>query len=100
MPPIFRQQRFSQRKASSRSFWCASTGKGLERDLAYALRTWQKAGLALQLMALGDRTQPQALTLPRMGWLTGLWVRLRAWFGLRRNQAGGFGSFVPESSSG
>jgi len=74
--------------------------QGLERDLAYALRTWQKAGIELQITALRDRTQPQPLTLPRMGWLTGLWLRLRAWFGLRRNQAGGFGGFVPESSSG
>jgi hypothetical protein len=74
--------------------------QGLGRDLAYALRTWQKAGIALQLMALREQTQPQPLTLPRMGWLTGLWIRLRAWFGLRRNQSGGFGNFVPESSSG
>jgi hypothetical protein len=74
--------------------------QGLERDLTYVLQTWQKAGLALQLMALGDRTQPEPLTLPRLGWLTGLWIRLSAWFGLRRNQSGGFGSFVPESSSG
>lgn len=74
--------------------------QGLERDLAYALRIWQKAGIELQIMALGDRTQLQPLILPRMSWLTGLWLRLRAWFDLRRNQAGGFGSLVPESSGG
>lgn len=74
--------------------------QGLERDLTYVLQTWQQAGIALQLMALSERMQLQPLTLPRIGWLTGLWIRLRAWFGLRRNQVGGFGGFIPESSGG
>ena len=54
----------------------------------------------LHIMTLLEATRPQPLTLPRMGWLTGLWIRLSAWLGLRRNLSGGFGSFVPESSGG
>lgn len=72
----------------------------LERDLAYALRTWEKAGIELQAAALLDSTQLRSLRLPQMNWLTGLWIGLRAGLNFRRNRSGGFGNFVPESSGG
>ena len=74
--------------------------QGLERDLAYALRTWEKAGIGLQVVALLDTVELRALQLPKMNWFIGLSVRLCTGLGLRRNRSGGFGDFIPESSGG
>ena len=69
-------------------------------DLTYALQTWQRGGIELSVKWLSQPGPPGPLRLPRPGWFTGLWRRLAAFFGFRRNPAGGFGDFVPESSGG
>ena len=73
---------------------------GLAPDLAYTLRTWQTAGVELQIVALLETIQPQPLMLPPINWLTRWQARVSVWLGLRPNPFGGFGNFVPESSGG
>ena len=72
----------------------------LERDLAYVLRTWEKAGIELQETVVPDTVQLRSLSLPKMNWFTELWIRFFAGSEFRRNQSGSFGRFVPESSGG
>ncbi len=74
--------------------------QALERDLAYALRTWEKAGIELQVVALLEAAQLRSLQLPRINQLTGLWIRLCTGLRFQRNRLREFGSFVPESSGG
>jgi hypothetical protein len=73
---------------------------GIERDLAYVLRTWQRGGVPLAV----KRGMEPGLVEPLVigGWwlLFDLWHRLTATLRLRRNPQGGYGGFVPEAASG
>lgn len=69
-------------------------------DLRFVLQTWQKAGLQLSRKWLAEAGGPAPFSLPRPSWFAGLWWRLKAVFGLRRNAAGEFGTFLRMASSG
>lgn len=63
-------------------------------DLAHTLVRWQEAGLRIH--GRGG----EVIRVPRPSRFRALWYRGLAISRLRRNSAGGFGSYVPESSAG
>jgi len=69
-------------------------------DLAHVLRRWQEAGLSLFVTNLVRTDAPQPLSVGRPSRFRALWYVALAAMGLRRNSAGGFGSIVPQPSSG
>jgi hypothetical protein len=69
-------------------------------DLADALRTWQTDGLQLDVKWLSEPGPPVPLALPRWGWWAQLWRWWTVTVRLRRDEAGGFGRFIPHPSSG
>ncbi|MEH2003405.1 MAG: hypothetical protein V7L00_32650 [Nostoc sp.] len=68
-------------------------------DLTYILNTWQKANLLLSYKPLSDPRPIQPLKIWAFPWL-GIWVRLIANLTLHKRPNGGFGGFIPSSSSG
>lgn len=71
-----------------------------QEDLAHVLRRWQEAGLALSVATPQTTANPEPLTVQRPRRFRSLWYTTLAVMGLRRNSAGGFGSIVPQPSSG
>jgi len=71
-----------------------------KEDLAHVLRRWQEAGIGLFVSTVEAISTPQPLTVQRPGRFKSLWYGALAVIGLRRNSAGGFGSIVPQPSSG
>ena len=71
-----------------------------QEDLAHVLRRWQEAGLELSVATPDTVATPQPLTVNRPSRFRSLWYGALAVMGLRRNSAGGFGSVVPQPSSG
>lgn len=70
------------------------------QDLAHVLRRWQEAGLELYVQdPAGDRA-PAPLDVKRPSAFRSLLYRALAVTGLKRNSAGGFGSVIPQPSSG
>jgi hypothetical protein len=69
----------------------------LTDDLAYVLRTWQKAGVTLARKNVDDVEPIQPLTIGGFWLLFQLGQRLWAWAHLRRGFQGAFGGFVPAS---
>lgn len=69
-------------------------------DLAHVLRRWQEAGLSLFISSLEGIGAPQPLAVPRPKRFRSLWYAALAVAGFRRSSAGGFGSIVPQPSSG
>lgn len=71
-----------------------------KEDLAHVLRRWQEAGLALLVVGPEMTSEPQLLVVARPSRFRYLWYAALAVMGLRRSSAGGFGSIVPQPSSG
>jgi hypothetical protein len=71
-----------------------------QEDLTHVLRRWQEAGLLLSVATPESAGNPQPLTVARPSRFRALWYVALAIAGLRRNSAGGFGSIVPQPSSG
>lgn len=69
-------------------------------DLAHVLRRWQEQGLLIQHLNPGEPGVPKELPVPRPSRFKALWHTAIALAGFRRNSAGGFGSIVPQPSSG
>jgi hypothetical protein len=64
-----------------------------QEDLCHVLLRWQEAGIRI----IGRDGGPIRVSRPSR--FRALWYRALAIMGLRRNSAGGFGSYVPESRS-
>jgi hypothetical protein len=75
------------------------TGQPAE-DLAHVLLRWQEAGLQIFSFQRGQAGLPQPLEVYRPSLFRQLWYRSLTLLGLRRNSAGGFGSIIPQPSSG
>jgi hypothetical protein len=71
-----------------------------QRDLAHSLRRWQEGGISLERKRLDAPGPPVAFSVSRPRWYGAMFQRALAAIGLRRARGGGFGSWVPESSSG
>lgn len=69
-------------------------------DLAHVLLRWQEAGLELYIQDPLTDQPPRDLAVHRPSRFRGLLYRALAVVGLRRNDAGGFGSIIPTPSSG
>jgi hypothetical protein len=70
----------------------------VEQDLTHVLLRWQQAGLRIRAVELesGETHDNLQLTIPSN--FRKLWYGVIALMGLRRNNAGGFGSLVPEQT--
>lgn len=64
-----------------------------QEDLAHVLRRWQEAGVRIR------GRDGAVMEVKRPSGYRAAWYRAMAILGLRRNRAGGFGSFVPQSWS-
>ena len=73
---------------------------GPAEDLSHILLRWQQAGIEILAKAVEDPGPPSAITVSRPSRFKALWYRALAIMGLRRNNVGGFGSFIPSASSG
>ncbi len=69
-------------------------------DLAHVLLRWQEGGLTLRSVDLAIGSQPSPLLVQPPFRFHSMFYRALAVLGLRRNSAGGFGSIVPQASSG
>ena len=68
-------------------------------DLAHVLRRWQDEGIEIHARTLRPEVQSKAITVNYPSRYKAMWYRALAIMGLRRNASGGFGDYVPESSS-
>jgi hypothetical protein len=72
---------------------------GVQEDLSHVLLLWQEAGVRIRAIGPGD-TSPQPFTVKKPSWFRLAWYRAIILAGLRRNNAGGFGSVIPKAGGG
>lgn len=70
-----------------------------QNDLAHVLLRWQEKGIAINAVCTEGSVSPTRITVQRPSTYKTSWYRALAMLGLRRNAAGGFGSYIPESSA-
>ena len=68
-------------------------------DLAHTLLRWQEGGITILSKKLDDTAEPAPITVKRPSKYKAVWYRALAQFGLRRSSAGGFGSYIPETTA-
>ena len=68
-------------------------------DLAHSLLRWQEGGIAVLSKNLTDGTPFSQITVKRPSRYKAIWYRALAQVGLRRSSAGGFGSYIPETTA-
>jgi len=68
-------------------------------DLAHSLLRWQEGGIKVLPKKLDDNSPPSEITVKRPSKYKATWYRALAQLGLRRNGAGGFGSYFAEVSA-
>jgi len=71
-----------------------------QEDLAHILLRWQEAGIAVESKSARFGEAPVPIRVTRPYRFRAAWYRALAVLGLRRNDAGGFGSYPPAPSSG
>lgn len=74
--------------------------KDPQEDLAHVLLRWQEEGIAIESKSAGFGDAPAPITVSRPFRFRAAWYRALAVLGLRRNDAGGFGGYPPDPSSG
>jgi hypothetical protein len=75
-------------------------GTSIKPDLAHVLRRWQDQGIALRVADIATGQITEVGTLPAPSRFRLAWYAAVALLGLRRNNVGGFGSAIPEQTSG
>lgn len=68
-------------------------------DLAHVLLRWQEGGIVILSKKLEDNTPPCRISVKCPSKYRAAWYRALAILGLRRNSAGGFGSYIPETTA-
>jgi hypothetical protein len=68
-------------------------------DLAHSLLRWQEGGIAVLSKNLEDDSPRFKILVSRAPKYKATWYRALTQLGLRRNSAGGFGSYIPEPSA-
>jgi hypothetical protein len=68
-------------------------------DLAHSLLRWQERGIRVLSKKLDDNLPPSEITVKRPSKYKASWYRALAQLGLRRSSAGGFGSYIPETTA-
>jgi hypothetical protein len=71
-----------------------------QNDLAHSFCRWQEGGLKLGRVTLAPRSGPEPFEVRRPSWYGLMFQRALDSLGLRRSGVGGFGAWVPDSSSG
>jgi hypothetical protein len=71
-----------------------------QEDLAHILLRWQEAGIAVESKSARFGEAPVPIRVTRPYRFRAAWYRALAVLGLRRNDAGGFGSYPPAPSGG
>jgi hypothetical protein len=74
--------------------------KDPQEDLAHVLLRWQEEGIAIESKSARFGDAPVPITVSRPFRFRAAWYRALAALGLRRNDAGGFGGYPPDPSSG
>lgn len=69
-----------------------------DQDLTHVLLRWKEGGLRLRAISLETGAVEENLSLAVPSGFRRLWYGAIALMGLRRNNAGGFGSLVPEQT--
>jgi hypothetical protein len=69
-------------------------------DLRHVLLRWQEAGIEVRVKREGDPAGPETIEVSKPSRFRSVMHRWTVLCGLRRNAAGGFGSIIPEPSSG
>lgn len=69
-----------------------------DQDLTYVLLRWREAGIRIRGLSLETGAVDDALALAVPSSMRRLWYGAIALMGLRRSNAGGFGSLVPEQT--
>lgn len=96
-PQDFPSARFLAEKGVRRVTVLQTEKAGPAEDLSHVLLRWQQAGIEILAKAVEDPGPPSAITVSRPSRFKALWYRALAIMGLRRNNVGGFGSFIPTS---
>lgn len=71
-----------------------------QEDLAHVLLRWQQAGILIQSKDVHSDAPPKRISVAKPGMFKTLYRRAMVLLGLHRNDAGGFGSEVPQPGSG
>jgi len=71
-----------------------------QSDLAHSLRRWQDGGLKLERLSLDFPSAPEPFEVARPSWYGAMFQRVLSRIGLWRAATGGFGAWIPDSSSG
>jgi len=71
-----------------------------QTDLAHVLRRWQDGGLSIERMRIERPMERESFEVTRPSWYGAMFQRALAAFGLYRASGGGFGAWMPDSSSG
>ena len=69
-------------------------------DLAHVLRRWQEQGITLRVIDVTTGRMTDGVTIPKPSGFKLAWYAMIALLGLRRSNVGGFGSAIPEQTSG
>ena len=72
----------------------------VQPDLTHVLRRWQEHGIALRKIDIATGRVSDGVTIPKPSGFKLAWYAMVALFGLRRSNVGGFGSAIPEQTSG
>lgn len=99
-PQDFPSARLLAAKGIRRVILLQAEKAGPAEDLSHVLLRWQQAGIEILAKAVTDPDSPLPITVSRPSRFKSLWYRALAIMGLRRNNVGGFGSFIPVASSG
>ncbi len=70
-----------------------------EEDLSHVLLRWQQAGIEILAKTARESGLPSRISVSTPSQFKASWYRALASMGLRRSTVGGFGSFIPETSS-
>jgi hypothetical protein len=71
-----------------------------QSDIAHSLRRWQDAGFILERKRIDSPKAAERFEVARPSWYGTMFQRVLSSIGLRRSSTGGFGDWVPPSSSG
>lgn len=75
-------------------------GVSIAPDLAHVLRRWQDHGMTVRVVDVDTGQVADRVTVAKPSGFKLAWYAAVALFGLRRSNVGGFGSHVPEQTSG
>jgi hypothetical protein len=98
-PQDFPSARFLKNQGIASVLLVQSSGDVPQEDLAHVLLRWQEAGMPISVRSL-DQPRERPANIHKPSRYRSFWHRWFAMIGLRPNSTGGFGDFIPSSTSG